>query len=149
MLCERILGKVTEQDTTVDWVEVPALQTTRRALKLVSQKGHSVRILLPRGVRLRHLDLISVNPRIAVRVRPIEVLVFYPSGVEQALRLAAEIGNLHLPMEFSGDCLLTPDDGPVRRIADELDIRYVVDKRIFHPDLRTSRMMDWVLRINK
>lgn len=149
MLCEQIFGQVIDEDPTVDWVEVSALQTTRRALKLVSQNGHCVRVLLPRGERLRHRDLICVNPKIAVRVRPMEVLILYPSAIEQALRLGAEIGNLHLPMEFAENYLLTPDDGPVRRIADELGVRYVVEKRIFHPDLRTSRIMDWTLRIEK
>ena len=146
MLAERVIGHARDDDAGVDWVEIDPIQTTRRALRLVSRAGRKVNLLLPRNTTLRHGDLISTDPRIAIFVRLIDVLVLSPADIEQASRLAAELGNLHVLLEFAADSILTPDDGPSRQIADELGVRYTIEKRRLHPDPRTSRMTNWNVR---
>lgn len=146
MLCEHVIGRVGDDDATVDWVEIDPIQTTRRALRLVSRAGRKVNLLLPRNTTLRHGDLVSADPRIAIFVRMIDVLVLRPADVEQASRVAAELGNLHVLLEFAEQTILTPNDGPSRQIADELGVRYTVEKRRLHPDPRTSRMTNWNVR---
>jgi urease accessory protein len=146
MLCEHVIGRVADEDAGVDWVEIDPIQTTRRALRLVSRAGRKINILLPRNTMLRHGDLVSADPRVAIFVRPIDVLVLRPANVQQAARLAAELGNLHVLIEFSDRAILTPNDGPSRQIADELSVSYTIGKRRFHPDPRTSRMTNWNIR---
>lgn len=146
MLCEQVIGRVSNDDASVDWVEIDPIQTTRRALRLVSRTGRKVNLLLPRNTTLHHGDLVSADPRVAIFVRPIDVLVLRPATLEQASRLAAELGNLHVLIEFDESAILTPDDGPSRQIADELGVSYAVEFRRLHPDPRTSRMTNWNVR---
>lgn len=146
MLCEQVIGRVADDDVSVDWVEIDPIQTTRRALRLVSRAGREVNILLPRNTTLRHGDLLSNDPHVAIFVRPIDVLVLRPESIEQASRVAAELGNLHVLIEFDEATILTPDDGPSRQIADELGASYAVERRRLHPDPRTSRMTNWNVR---
>ncbi len=145
MLCERVIGKVADDATEVDWVDIDYAQTTRRALRLKSRAGRAVNVLLPRGATLRHGDLLNESPPIAISVRPIPILVLRPTSLSQAMTLAALLGNQHLPLEFADDALLTPDDGPARQIAAELNISISVEPRRFHPSPLLPRV-EWSVK---
>ena len=132
MICERVLGRVTD-DTEVDRVEIDWPQTVRRALRLKSRAGAAVDVLLPPNTQLRHGDLLWEAPRIAVWVRPCDLLEVSPTSPRQFAEVATHLGNLHVAVELMDDKLLTPDDGPAVEVAETLGVPYRRVVGRFHP----------------
>src|SRR5690242_9348246 len=116
MICRVVLGTVSDDTPAVDWVEIDWPQTLRRALRLVSNAGKRVDVLLPPGGRLRHGDVLftSSTGQIAVFLRTCDVLALRPADKKSGLRLALWLGNLHLSAEVSENVVYTPDDGPAQ-----------------------------------
>jgi len=137
MICREILGTVSEDAANVDWIEIDWPQTLRRALRLVSNAGKRVDILLPPGGRLRHGDVLfdSPNGRIAVYLRTCDVLALRPSGAEIGYRLMLRLGNQHLLAEVDGNVVYTPDDGPAQMLAEQLNVPFSRVRRRFFPDV--------------
>jgi urease accessory protein UreE len=135
MICERVIGHVTDDAANVDWIDITWLQTVRRALRLKSRSGRAVDILLPRGAQLRHGDVVATvdGVPLAIWVGPCELLILQTANVAQASLVALELGNLHVAVEVQGDRLLTPDDGPAREIAHRHSIAFSTCVGRFHP----------------
>ncbi|HEY0010089.1 MAG TPA: hypothetical protein VGB55_15300 [Tepidisphaeraceae bacterium] len=134
MICERIHGSIADDAPEVDWVEIDWPQTVRRALRLKSRGGRRVDILLPPQSQLRHGDLVFAGPpRIAIWVRPCDLLEISPPDATKAAEAATHLGNLHIAVELRGGSILTPNDGPAVEIAEQLGVpwRRVCDR--FHP----------------
>lgn len=137
MICRRILGKIEDDAPNVDWVEIDWPQTLRRALRLVSNAGTRVDVLLPPGGRLNHGDvLFSADDKvIAVFLRPCDVMALRMDDVATAARVALRLGSLHLSAEVESDTLFTPADGPAEALAADLKVPFSVQKRRFFPDM--------------
>lgn len=143
MLCDRVLynlharpageapGRSFSEDTLpLQWFDLHA-----RAVRARTAGGRRVDLLLPLGVGLRDGDVVYEDDavRIVVRVEPVEVLVIRPADARQMAMLAAELGNLHLPLEVTETELLTPNDGPAVGVLMRYGLPPVVERRVFHP----------------
>jgi urease accessory protein UreE len=136
LFCERVVGRLDDDRAAAEAVEVAWHQTVRRALRLVSDRGRPVDILLPHGhPPLAHGDILhDRGPEpVVVRVPAITLLRLRPPGNREALELGLALGNAHLPVEMCGGDVLTPDDGPTREIADRLGVPWTACHRPFHP----------------
>ncbi len=141
MIFESIIGNVKSDEPNIDWVTIDFTQTVRRALRLVSEQGRPIDLLLPRGTTLRDGDVVGQidDQRIAIRVRPVDLIELHPDSIEISLHLATELGNLHYPVQIKLHCILTLDDGPVQELAERFQIRFTRLTAPFHP-LRSSLM---------
>ena len=141
MICREIIETLPEDaesgDRDIDWVEIDWPQTLRRALRLVSNAGKRVDVLLPPGGRLRHGDVLFSfhNTLIAVFLRPCDVMALRPPDKETSVRLALRLGNLHLSAEVEGEIIYTPVDGPAQALADALEVPFSHQRRRFFPDV--------------
>lgn len=118
MISERAIGRASLDDPSVDWIDIDWMQTLRRAMRLVSGSGRKVNVILGPGNRLCHLDVIARDGEtsIAIRVNEIDALVVKLANVDQAARVALELGNQHSPVEVIDGTLYCLDDGPTREI---------------------------------
>jgi urease accessory protein len=48
-------------------------------------------------------------------------------------RLGWTIGNLHFPIQVTGDCIRAPDDPALRQLFEREEIPFVVAERVFVP----------------
>lgn len=139
MLCDCILynigdrttpGGAPEDPLPLQWFELHA-----RAVRGQTRSGRRVDVLLPLGIWLRDGDVVfeDVASRIVVRVIPVDLLVIRPRSMSEAAVLAAELGNLHLPLEVTERELLTPNDGPAIGILLRHGLRPETTRRSFSP----------------
>lgn len=137
MLCESVIGQVNDDAPGVDWIDIDWTLTLRRALRLTTQAGRRVNVLLPRNTRLRHGDVLAIvdGVRLAVRVRPVDLLVVTPTSIAQAIQIAGELGNLHVPIQNSGAELIVPDDGPTRELLDRHGAMCRHERTVFCPQI--------------
>ncbi|MBC7785784.1 MAG: urease accessory protein UreE [Burkholderiales bacterium] len=138
MICERIIGRIAidaEESESVEWVEIDWMQTVRRALRLRSTVGRAIDVLLPRGVNLHDGDVLAEmdGVRIAIRVRPCDLIVLRPLTIAHAAQMGIELGLVHCPVELAGTEIITLDDGPVRELAERLGVDFSRGRRAFHP----------------
>jgi urease accessory protein len=137
MLFETILGFLDDAvaDKPTDFVDVAWHETLRRTLRRCTRGGREVGILLPIGQRITHHAILFDSPelRIAVNVLPTDVLVARPTTIEAMGKLALELGNLHAPVQISGETLITLADGPAEEVLDRLGIGYSQSAQRFEP----------------
>ncbi len=151
LLCEQISESVSDAGSAalfeaelpqrwhgrdVDPVEIHWHELGRRAFQATTRAGRRVRVLLPRGARVRHGDILVTGTDwvIAVNVPETDVLIVRPHSMTQAALLALELGNLHIPTQIALDELRVPPDGPARQAFDERGARYEGATRRFAPE---------------
>ena len=100
-----------------------------------SRAGRAVGVLLPLGATLGHGNVLAEEPDVLVVVNLIEceVIVTQPRDAREMAVLALELGNLHVPVEISGDALLTLPDGPVEAVLERYRAAYSIERRRFTP----------------
>ena len=115
---------------TIDWPDCH-----RRAARGVTEAGREVAVLLPLGTSLRDGDVLrdDASGRLVVRVRPIVVWRIELASLREMGLIAAELGNLHAPIEFAGDALLTLPDGPTLRLLRTVGVTWTSIVRPFQP----------------
>jgi urease accessory protein UreE len=149
MLCDRVLYNLhetpprderAEESLPLDWH-----QLHERALRAVSSAGRTVNLLLPLGAGARDGDVVheDADRRIVVRVRACDVYVARPGDSRTMGLIAAELGNLHVPLEIVGEELLTPRDGPAAGVFARYGVHVSLQHRIFQP-LRSIALNDAV-----
>lgn len=112
MLCEKILGKISDIDNngkTVEYVDIEWHEAFKKIHKKVTDKGREVGIRMDDSVLSRGLfqdDVIYKDDTlvIAVNTPPCEVILvsFTPGHEKMAVKACYEIGNRHAPL-FWGD----------------------------------------------
>jgi urease accessory protein len=137
MLIEQILGNLgpLPPRDDVDWLDLTWFDCAQRALKKRTRSGRNANLLLPVGSRLRHLDILSFSPLVAVNVLPTDVLVASFSDCESLARVALELGNLHVPVEVDGAKLILLPDGPTFAVLERYGIPNVQECRRFNPEI--------------
>jgi urease accessory protein len=91
-----------------------------------SQGGRSLRISLPRESELNDGDVLVLEGDVAVVVRaaPERLFVIRPHGVMAWGVAGFQLGNLHRPVRFTDDAMLTPADPMVADMFTRLAIPY-------------------------
>ncbi len=88
--------------------------------------GRSIRISLPRESELNDGDVLALDGDVAVIVRaaPEELFIVRPSGALQWGIAGFQLGNLHRPVRFTDEAMLTPVDPMVGELLKRLDIPF-------------------------
>ncbi|HVT87649.1 MAG TPA: hypothetical protein VHD56_02255 [Tepidisphaeraceae bacterium] len=146
MLVETPIANIFDPDSqdisawSIDWVDFSWMECASRAVRKQSRNGQDIRILLKLGVTLRHGDVLwrseDRSDAIVVSVELSNVLIARPRNSVEAISLAFELGNLHVPIEVSDDGIVTVDDGPVEAVFRKLGVPYELQSRRFEPPLR-------------
>ena len=88
--------------------------------------GRELRISIPRGSELNDGDVLALDGDVAVVVRasPEELFVIRPTGSLQWGVAGFQLGNMHRPVRFTDDAMLTPTDPMVADLFDRLGIAF-------------------------
>ena len=146
MLVEAPLGNILDADScdvsvrAIDWLDLSWAQCASRAMRRQSRSGLEVRFLLGLGISLRHGDLLwqsdDGSSAVVVNVLPSEVLVATATTLEEAASIGFELGNLHAPMQFAAERIITLYDGPIQAVLDRLVVSYERQTRRFEPQFK-------------
>ena len=101
-------------------------QRTSPHMIISSEEGRNLRISLPRGEELDDGDILLIDAKVLVIVNaaPENLFIVQPnSSIDWAIA-GFQLGNLHRPVRFTGDAMLTPVDPMVADILSKLDISY-------------------------
>lgn len=132
MICEKIIGKLKEIDTTgktIEYVEIEWHEAFKKIHKKVTDKGREVGIRLDDEVLSRGLyegDMIyeDENLIIAVKTPPCEVISIHidPSHGFMVAKACYEIGNRHAPLFYGEDAFhfITPYNEPMLLMLSKL-----------------------------
>lgn len=91
-----------------------------------TEGGRKLRISLPRGEELNDGDVLALDGDAAVVVRaaPEELYVVRPKDVVSWGVVGFQLGNLHRPVRFTEDAMLTPADPMVADMLDRTGVAY-------------------------
>lgn len=91
-----------------------------------SEGGRSVRISLPRGSEINDGDVLALEGTTAVvaRAAPEALYVIRPEDAYTWGVAGYQLGNLHRPVRFAGDGMLTPADPMVADLLTRLGIPF-------------------------
>ena len=112
-MIDKILGTVTEladRIQEIDQVELTADERARGHLRTRSQAGRELLVSLPRGTPIEDGDVLALDAGAAVVVSAAEedLLEVRPVGEREWGMSAYQLGNLHRPVRFEPEGILTP-----------------------------------------
>lgn len=127
MLCEKILGKLSQMDCTgkdIEYVDIEWHEAFGKIHRKLTDRGRDIGIRLDDSVLTRGLvqdDVIYQDEKlvIAVNTPPCEVIkINFNEGHERmAAKVCYEIGNRHAPLFWDGEnAFLTIYDEPMYRM---------------------------------
>ncbi len=92
-----------------------------------TEGGRNMRLSIPRGIELMDGDVIAVDGEIAIVIAaaPEDLFVVSPRDALEWGVTGYLLGNLHSPVRFNHDSLLTPADSGVAGVLDRLKVPYV------------------------
>lgn len=139
MLCDSIVGHLrdlashdsrTRISLSFTWQEC-----RRRAVRKVLPDNEVVRLVLSPGVILRQGDLIyqDASKLIWVDVQPVSLLVATIADPVVMAAVSYQLGNLHVPLQISGQSIITLPDGPIEAVFRHFCVRVEEDIRAFDP----------------
>jgi urease accessory protein len=140
MWCEKVRGNLAElidsttSELDIDFVEL-AWHQCGQIVKTQTTTGEPIRILLSRGQRLRHGDVVYQDERrlVVIKVTPCEVIVAYVPRAEDAAILALELGNLHLPAQIGDGEILFIEDVCAVKVLEFRSMPWKREIRRFEP----------------
>jgi len=91
-----------------------------------TERGRDLRISLPRGTELNDGDVLALDggTAIVVQAAPEELFAISPETAYHWGVAGYQLGNLHRPVRFTDDAMLTPADAMVADLLARLDIAY-------------------------
>jgi urease accessory protein len=126
---ESLQGK--QRDTlSLTWEE---RRWTRRRARTTG--GREVTLALPTGSVLRPgaIVLVAGDWYLAIEGCPEPVLAVTPRDCAEAIRIAFEVGNRHVPLALDGPRLLVPDDSAMVQLLSRLHVGWDRRQRLFDP----------------
>jgi len=117
-----VMGTVSEMAATAGGEDALFLTSEERAsahMAAVTKGGRAVKISLPRGTELNDGDVLAIedDTMIVARAAKERLFVIAPDSALQWGVAAFHLGNLHRPVRFRNDAMLTPAD---TKVADVL-----------------------------
>ncbi|MGH9679560.1 MAG: urease accessory protein UreE, partial [Candidatus Acidiferrales bacterium] len=138
LIIDRLLSSVNESDLKAKEEDKLVLAWEERRWargRFTTAKGRKVGVALPTGSTLTPGAILWIGADWYLRIEaaPESVLMITPSGYEQAVRIAFEVGNRHYPLALRGDQLLVPDDKAMVRLMERLGARWEKIQTVFDP----------------
>jgi urease accessory protein len=93
----------------------------------MTEQGRTVRLSLPRGAEVSDGDVLAIEDGTAIVVRAAEedLLSVRPQGAPMEWAIVGyQLGNLHRPVRFLEDRLLTPADPMAEDVLKRLGVAY-------------------------
>lgn len=107
---------------------VPLTSEERASAHMVaySETGRAVRISLPRGTELNDGDVLAIEGDTALVVAAADEDLYFvrPRDAYEAGVAGYQLGNLHRPVRFARDALLTPADPMVADLLGRLGVAF-------------------------
>jgi urease accessory protein UreE len=103
--------------------------------RFTTAKGRKIGLALPTGTTPAPDAILWVAPDWFLRVEgAIEpVLEIFPSGYDEAVKIAFEVGNRHFPLSLQGSKILAPDATAMVRLMDRLGVAWERRQAVFNP----------------
>jgi urease accessory protein len=97
--------------------------------------GRELALALPTGTTLQPGDVLHLEATwyVAVEAAPEPVLAVTPGSMEEALRVAFEVGNRHFTLAVDGERLLVPDDPAMAQLLARLGVPWARETSVFTP----------------
>ncbi len=91
-----------------------------------TEGGRAMRLSLPRGTELNDGDVLALDGDVAIVVTaaPEDLFVVTPKDALEWGVIGYQLGNLHRPVRFTKDTMLTPADPMVADVLNRLKIPY-------------------------
>jgi urease accessory protein len=103
--------------------------------RFTTEHGRKVGIALPTGTALAHGAILHVSPDWYLRMEAAmeSLLEIIPSGYDEAVKIAFEVGNRHFPLALDAGKILVPDENSMLRLLERLGARWEKRQAIFEP----------------
>lgn len=129
MIVEKILGSVKafeNEHVKIDWIRVEHHAMEKPHQKLKTEAGKMVAVSLPRGEHLFDGAVLYKDSEtiIALGLKPEDVLEIHPEGALQWAKAAYNIGNMHHPAYLLEEGILSPYDGMVEKMLQQMGVPY-------------------------
>lgn len=103
--------------------------------RFTTERGREIGVALPTGIQVEPGRIMWVGAdwylTMAAATEPL--LAVRPQGREDAIRIAFEVGNLHLPLALAGDDLLVPDDPAMTQLLTRIGAKWERCSLAFQP----------------
>jgi len=124
------ISEFVDQSFEEDRVLLTSEERASPHMKVTSQGGRSLHLSLPRGQELDDGDILQIDGQtlVVVRAAPEQLFVIKPNSSINWAIAGFQLGNLHRPVRFTEDSMLTPEDPMVAEILSKLNINYSQQK---------------------
>jgi urease accessory protein len=103
--------------------------------RFTTAQGRKIGVALPTGTILAHGAILHVGAewylKMEAAIEP--VIEIIPSGFDEAVKIAFEVGNRHFPLALDAGKILVPDDKAMVRLLERLGARWEKRQAIFEP----------------
>ena len=103
--------------------------------RFTTVKERKIGLALPTGTSLAPDAILWVAPDWYLRVEAATepLLEVLPSGYDEAVKIAFEVGNRHFPLAIQENKILVPDDTAMVRLMDRLGVPWQRRQAVFNP----------------
>lgn len=124
------IGDFKEKVTASDQLLLTSEERSSPHMVGHTEGGRTMRLSLPRGTELNDGDVLALDGDVAIVVTaaPEDLFVVTPKDALEWGVIGYQLGNLHRPVRFTKDTMLTPADPMVADMLNRLKIPY--DKRL-------------------
>lgn len=112
MITEKILGRLTETDKSVEYVTIDWFERDKRLLRKTTDKGEEIGIRISETLNENDILYEDDSRIIAVTIAPCDLISVNISGMKEMGRLCFELGNRHLSLSIGENCVKCPYDDP-------------------------------------
>jgi urease accessory protein len=138
LIIDRLIPPVNQDDLSTKEEDKLILTWEQRRWvrgRFTTINGRKLGVALPTGTTLAPDSVLWVGPDWYLRIEAAteSVLEILPSGYEEAVKIAFEVGNRHFPLAMRENKLLVPDDTAMVRLMDRLGVAWIRIQTVFDP----------------
>lgn len=103
--------------------------------RFTTSGGREIAVALPTGTTLTPDSILYVGPDWYLKIEAsVETVIeVTPSGYNDAVRIAFEVGNRHFPLAIRENKILVPDDTAMVQLLDRLGAPWIKCQAVFNP----------------
>lgn len=134
MIIEQVMGNIRQTENIPPHIERVYLRSDlllKKIQRVKTDHGNELGIRLKNGEELRDGDILYLDEKnaIVINVLEDEVIAIKPTSIKQMGDIAHQLGNRHLPAQFTEDEMIVQSDYLVEQLLKELGVPYVCEKR--------------------
>ena len=134
MIIEKVVGNIRQAENLPPHLERVYLKSDlllKKIQRVKTDHGNELGIRLKNKEELRDGDILYQDEKnaIVISVLEDEVIAIKPATIKQMGEIAHQLGNRHLPAQFSKDEMIVQYDYLVEQLLKELGVPYVCEKR--------------------